>query len=144
MYIKQKYKYDCWVSALINLLKSKNIDFDYFLLMKELKTTWFWGTKPEKILELLENKDIKYDLLFDIKKPLLILVDQFKFYNEEENIDYWHYIYYTGNIKNNLLEIFDPRDWNIIYKSQKFILESTLEVLVWKKRRFSSFYISLS
>ncbi len=144
MYTKQKYKYDCWVSALINLLKSKNIDFDYFLLMKELKTTWFWWTKPEKIVEFFENNNIEYNLLFNIKTPLLILVDQFKFYNDGEKIDYWHYIYYTGNIKNNLLEIFDPRDWTIIYKSQESILESTLEVLVWKKKRFSSFYINLS
>lgn len=142
MYIKQKYKFDCWVSALINFLKDKNIDIDYLKLIKTLKTTWFWWTKPEKILEFMDFNKLTYNESFNIHKPNLILVDQIKFYNDWESPDYGHYVYYTWKVKNWLLEIFDPWDWEFIYKSKDFILNSSLDVLVWKTRRYSSFFIN--
>lgn len=145
MYIKQRYKYDCWVSAVFNFIKYNNlkIELEYFNLLKNLKTTWFWWTKPEKIIEFLENNNIKSKSNFDLTKSMIILVDQVKFYNDWESLDYWHYVYYTGNYKNNLMEIFDPWDWKIIYKNKEDLSKSTLDVLVWKKRRYSSFFISL-
>lgn len=125
--LSQKYTYDCWVAAIHNLLKSANIEYDYFELMKALKTTTLWWTFPKNIDEfLLKYKESDF-------KIWVALVSADKFYLENE--DYWHYV----NIiwyEDGKYTIFDPWDWIYYEISEKDFNETTLGVLVWWKKRF--------
>lgn len=131
MYIKQKYKYDCWVAWVYNLLKSVNIDFDYLDLKKELNTTTLWWTIPKNIDNFLIN-NWYYNLDFKIS---LVLVSSDKFYSSNEE-DYWHYINII-NICNNIYKVFDPWDWRYYYIEKSKLINMTLNVLVWPKFRYN-------
>ncbi|MDP2091143.1 MAG: hypothetical protein Q8K30_06125 [Candidatus Gracilibacteria bacterium] len=131
MYIKQKYKYDCGVAGVYNLLKSVNIDFDYLDLKKELNTTTLWGTIPKNIDNFLINNGY-YNLDFKIS---LVLVSSDKFYSSNEE-DYGHYINII-NICNNIYKVFDPWDGRYYYIEKSKLINMTLNVLVGPKFRYN-------
>lgn len=59
-FISQKYKYDCGVASVYNILKINNINVQYHILLKELNTTTLWGTSPKKITEILNKYQIPF------------------------------------------------------------------------------------
>jgi len=128
--VKQKYKYDCWVAAVYNLLKLSNIDYDYSQLKIDLNTTSIWWTFPKNIQTFLS----KYNLVnFDYS---IILVSSDKFYSDD-NQDYWHYVNIIW-FENDKYKIFDPWDW-LYYQLSIWELKRVSEnVLVWKNTRFNN------
>ncbi len=129
--ITQKYKYDCWVAAVYNLLKQSNIDIDYFELEKYLSTTTLWWTIPKNIEDFLT----KYNNI-DFKISV-ILVSSDIFYDNNE--DYGHYVNIIW-FKNNKYKIFDPWDWLYYELYYDELKKSMLNVLVWKKSRYNNIF----
>ncbi len=125
----QKYKYDCWVAAIYNMLQQSNINIDYFDLKNNLVTTTLWWTFPKNIEKFLKKyKDINF-------KISVILVSSNSFYNNEE--DYGHYINIIW-FKNNKYTIFYPWD-GLFYELSKSKFNRIMSnVLVWKKYRYNN------
>lgn len=125
----QKYKYDCWVAAMYNLLQKNEILMDYKELEKSLKTTKLWGTIPQ-------NLDIFIQNIFQNSHPIfgILLVDGKKFYNDDE--DYGHYVNIISQ-KDEKYEFFDPYDGKKHFFTLEEIKYLSQNVLVWKTTRYN-------
>lgn len=88
---KQHYKLDCWAKSIENTLKiiKKELIIDYKILLKELKTTTFWWTFPEKIEDFLIKNNISFNKNINLisKNTInIFLINWYNFYND--NVDY--------------------------------------------------------